>query len=1258
VEIGVDIGGTFTDIVALRADGRLTLTKVPSTPANLLEGIGNAVERLLSLTGASPSEVERFVHGTTVATNAILEQKGALTALLTTEGFEDVLELGRQKRSRMYDLFMDPETPTFLAPRRRRIGIRERLDAHGTVLTPLDEDAVRTAVARLRAQGIQAIAVCYLFSFVNPAHERRTREIIHDIAPEITVSLSSEVDPTFREYERTCVTTFDAYLGPVVKHYLVRLGDALRQLGVRSPPLIMRSRGGIVSADLAAEEPVTLFLSGPAGGVIGAKFAAELSGVSDFVSLDMGGTSNDVAVVRGGEPLIAREGFISTYPVRTPMVDVSTIGAGGGSIAWIDAAGGLRVGPQSAGAEPGPACYARGGEAATVTDADLLLGYLNPERFAGGLMTLDVDAAERALNALGTRLGLDAIATAAGIHRVVNARMADQIRLVTIKRGYDPRTFSLLVLGGAGPVHGVALAEEMEMSEVIVPATPGVLAAFGLLSASIEHHHARTLQCRTDAVDFAAVNDCLAKLDALGRSRMRDENVPESAVRVAYSADMRYLGQAYELEVPLERPLAPGRMPAVLAAFHAVHERVYGYARTGQPVEFVNLRAVHSCPFPRAEVRADAPTGGSVEEARMGDRHTWFPASGFVATAVYDRVRLPIGGRVTGPAIIEQVDTTTVLPPGHAATVDDAGNLRLRRIPTVEAEKRTAVRAVPTGRTDSAGTATNDAPRFTVDPILLEVLRNRLDTIADEMELTLLKSAASPIVKEGLDASAALFNIYGETVAQAAAIPIHLGALQFAAQRIVRAFAPERMKEGDAFILNDPYDGGTHLPDITLAVPVFADGRAVSLACTMCHHQDVGGRTPGSVPTDATELYQEGVIIPPTQLFRAGVLDENLFALLSRNVRLPEVFAGDLMAQVAAGRLGGQRLREMFKAHGTDTVLAYVEELLSQAERLTRAQIETIPDGDYAFEDYLDDDGVDLGRRVKFAVTVRVRGSSMTFDFAGTDPQVRGPFNSVPASTMSAVYYAVRAISDASIPNNGGCFRAVDAVLPEGTIVNPRPPSPVSCRTATIKRIADTLLGALVKALPGKLPAANSGTLLVMSFGGVDPVTGKPFVASELAAGGMGARPGKDGIDCIETDVSNCMNIPVESVEMNFPLRIPRARLWVDSGGAGKWRGGLGLEKVYEATTTDIVVSHRGERFTSAPWGLEGGQPGKSARAFIMRRNGAREELPSKKMIVLHPGDQLWEYVAGGAGFGDPRERDPKLLSDDLQDGKTSRTAS
>jgi N-methylhydantoinase A/oxoprolinase/acetone carboxylase beta subunit len=677
MQIGVDIGGTFTDIVALDRAGQLALTKVPSTPKDLLEGISAALTQVLAIAGAHPADVERFIHGTTVATNAIIEQKGAVTAVLTTEGFEDVLELGRQKRSRMYDLEMDPEVPTFLAPRRRRLGIRERLEATGRVLVPLDENEVRNAVQVLRTQAVQAIAVCYLFSFVNPAHERRTREIVAALAPDMSVSLSSDVDPTFREYERLCVTAFDAYLGPVVKRYLAGLAETLRGLGIRGVPLIMRSRGGIVSAALAAQQPVTLFLSGPAGGVIGAGFAAERSGVRDFVSLDMGGTSNDVAVVRDGKPLLASEGSIGPYPVRTPMVDVNTIGAGGGSIAWIDAAGGLRVGPRSAGAEPGPACYGRGGDEATVTDASLVLGYLNPARFAGGSMTLDAGAAERALAVIGRRLGVDPVAAAAGVHRVVNARMADQIRLVTIKRGYDPRQFSLVVLGGAGPVHGAALAEEMGMAEVLVPEAPGVLAAFGLLAAAIEHQHARTLQAGTDVADLGAVNRCLSGLDAAGRARMREEGVPAHEVRVAYAADMRYVGQAYELEVPIPVPVTRERMPEILAAFHAVHERVYGYARVQQPVEFVNLRAVHTYPLPRPQVTPAARSHRTLADARLGERRAYF--GGFVPTAIYERADLPLGARVAGPAIVEQSDTTTVIPPGVTALVDDAGNLRLRR---------------------------------------------------------------------------------------------------------------------------------------------------------------------------------------------------------------------------------------------------------------------------------------------------------------------------------------------------------------------------------------------------------------------------------------------------------------------------------------------------------------------------------------------------------------------------------------------------
>ncbi len=684
IEIGVDIGGTFTDIVAIADRGRLTFTKVPSTPKDLLVGIRHALSRILELTGARPDEVARFIHGTTLATNAVVERKGAVTALLTTEGFEDVLELGRQRRSEMYDLDMDADTPVFLAPRRRRVGIPERVDARGDVLVALDEAAVLRAVERLREhEGIEAVAVSYLFAFLNPDHERRTRELIARRHPDLAVSLSSEVDPTFREYERVCVTAFDAYLRPLCARYLGGLDGMLKAQGVTAEPQIMHSRGGITSAGTAAARPVTLVLSGPAAGVVGALFAARASGHQDIISIDIGGTSSDVALVQDGTPLISPAGSIAGYPVRVPMVDVNTIGAGGGSIAWIDAAGGLRVGPESAGADPGPACYGQGGSRATVTDASVVLGYLNPDYFAGGTLRLDPALAREAVAGVARALGMDPVAAAAGIHRVVNARMADQIRLVTIQRGYDPRGFALVLLGGAGPVHGVALAEELSIETIIVPQAPGVLSAFGLLVAAIEHSHARTAVQDLRSPDCAAIGRILAELDAQGREKMRAERVPLDEVAVAFSADMRYLGQAYELEVPLPPEVTPAAIPGIVAAFHAAHERVYSHHRPGDPVEIVNLRAVHRYPLPHPRLAPDGGPGragslGLSPAARKGTRPVYFDGA-WVETVIYERGRLPAGARVAGPAIIEQADTTTVVPPGHAAVRDPAGNLLVRK---------------------------------------------------------------------------------------------------------------------------------------------------------------------------------------------------------------------------------------------------------------------------------------------------------------------------------------------------------------------------------------------------------------------------------------------------------------------------------------------------------------------------------------------------------------------------------------------------
>ena len=680
--VGVDIGGTFTDVIGRRED-RVWSAKVPSSPKDLVAGVLAGVEAVLALSGAAPGDIDRFVHGTTIATNAILEEKGARLGLLMTEGFEDVLEIGRQKRSRMYDLFMAPETPVFLAPGRRRAGITERIDSDGTIVVPLDETGVRETVARLvEKEGIEAVAVCYLFSFRNPSHERRTADIIARDFPRLAVSISSEVDPVFREYERTCVTAFDAYVRPVVNGYLDRLDSALRRRGIRAPLLIMQSRGGAASMRRTVARPVTTLLSGPAAGTLGGRSAGERSGRRDLITLDIGGTSSDVALARGGASLISREGRIRGYPLRVPMVDVHSIGAGGGSIARLDDAGVLKVGPESAGASPGPACYGRGGSAPTVTDASLVLGYLDPARFAGGIR-LQIDAAERAVSALAEAMQCSLAEVAFGIHTVCNAAMAEAVRMLTVKRGHDPRDFALVLLGGAGPLHGGAIAERLAIETLIVPPRPGVLAAEGLLEARIQCDRYRTFATRAQIADPASMRTAFEELEAAGRVEMSRDGVAADTITVERFAEMRYAGQSYELEVPLGRGVVEARsIAAAERAFRDRYREVYGHGSLEEEVEFVNLRVLLSgppmTPPAAARVHADqaapaAPRPAAVRPAFFGHPHGWRDA------ALHDRAALAVGAAIEGPAIVTQADTTTVIYPGHRAAVDDAGNLVVTR---------------------------------------------------------------------------------------------------------------------------------------------------------------------------------------------------------------------------------------------------------------------------------------------------------------------------------------------------------------------------------------------------------------------------------------------------------------------------------------------------------------------------------------------------------------------------------------------------
>ncbi|MDP6705318.1 MAG: hydantoinase B/oxoprolinase family protein [Alphaproteobacteria bacterium] len=543
-----------------------------------------------------------------------------------------------------------------------------------------------------------------------------------------------------------------------------------------------------------------------------------------------------------------------------------------------------------------------------------------------------------------------------------------------------------------------------------------------------------------------------------------------------------------------------------------------------------------------------------------------------------------------------------------------------------------------------------------LDPITVEVVRHKIEGIADEMEETLLRSSFSPIVKEGLDASASLFLADGTTLAQATAIPIHLATLIPAVATMIERFPVETMRPGDLYLLNDPYSGGTHLPDLAVAMPVFHGDRVIALSATMTHHQDVGGMTPGSVPTNATEVFQEGIRIPAVKLRDGETFDETLLAMLQLNVRMPDVFMGDLNAQIAACTVGARRLAETAEVYGGNELAAIFANLIERSEAMTRAALAALPEGRYRYVNYLDNDGIDLETPIRIEVEANIADGAVHFDFTGSSPQVKGPLNCVPSGTQAAAFYAVRAVTDPEIPTNGGCFRPVSLTLPEGSIVNPKAPAPVNARTATIKAITNCILGALAQAAPDRMPAMNCGALLVLAFGGQHD-DGESFIVGDLIAGGSGASAGLDGVDVIETDASNCMNLPAEALEMEAPIRLLACRLRPDSGGPGRYRGGLGVVREYEILTDGIRLSHRGERHTRAADGLAGGGPGAMAHSVILRADGAEEVIASKCVTTLNRGDRLLVETAGGGGHGPAAERDPAARAADVADGKVGGAA-
>jgi len=672
--VALDVGGTFTDVALVHErTGRLWVTKTPTTPDDPSQGFIAGIDKALRLAGVDAAALRHVLHGTTTATNAILEGKGAVTALLTTAGFRYVLEIGRHDIPRRANMFawVKPARPV---PPELIFEIGGRVTVEGEQLEPLDEDAVRAAAWRLGEAGVASVAVCFLHSYANPAHERRAAALLAEAHPGCVVSLSSEVLPVFREYERSMGTVLNAYVQPLVGRYVARLLEQLRPRGIAAPLSIMKSNGGVIGADVVRRQAIHTALSGPAAGVIGVRRIGEAAGCQDLISVDVGGTSADVCLIRGGEAEVTNEGRVGAWPLHVPMIDIHTIGAGGGSIARVSEDGTLTVGPESAGAAPGPVCYGAGGEEPTVTDAHLVLGRI-PPHLLGGEIALDVERARRAIEERVARpLGLAPAAAAQGILDIVNNNMVGALRLVSVERGYDPRDFVLVPFGGAGPLHGADLAALLAMRTIVVPRYPGVLSTFGLLGTEARNDYARTTLQKPPDYDLAAVAAVYAELEGEARAWLTAEGVEPGARRLTRQADLRYRHQGFELTVPW--PEADLSVDALLARFHARHRQLYTYALTDAPVEIVTLRVAAAGPVRRFTV--PSLDRGRRGRARPKRRRVYFAGRGWIACPCVDRTQLGVGAVVAGPAIVEQLDATTVVPPGHRATVDGAGNLVIR----------------------------------------------------------------------------------------------------------------------------------------------------------------------------------------------------------------------------------------------------------------------------------------------------------------------------------------------------------------------------------------------------------------------------------------------------------------------------------------------------------------------------------------------------------------------------------------------------
>ncbi|MDE2370928.1 MAG: hydantoinase B/oxoprolinase family protein [Burkholderiales bacterium] len=1203
----IDRGGTFTDIVGRRPDGELvTLKLLSENPEQYADAAVEGLRRLLGLAAGeaiTPDRVECVKMGTTVATNALLERKGDRTLLVTTRGFRDALRIAYQARPRLFDRHI--VLPELLYE--RVVEADERVGADGGVITALDAAALRAGLQAAFDAGIRACAIVFMHGWRHPAHEQAAAALARAIGY-TQISVSHEVSPLMKLVSRGDTTVVDAYLSPILRRYVERVE---RQMpGVRL--FFMQSSGGLAEAHRFQGKDA--ILSGPAGGIVGMVRTALAEGHDKVIGFDMGGTSTDVGHY-AGEFERAFETQVAGVRMRAPMMSIHTVAAGGGSILGFDGAR-LRVGPESAGANPGPASYRRGGPL-TTTDANVLLGKIQPDHFPRVFgphadEPLDRGGVERLFAALAAdvtaRSGRATTpeALAEGYLQIAVQNMANAIKRISVARGYDVTRYTLQCFGGAGGQHACLVADALGMARVYIHPLAGVLSAYGMGLADQIAMREASIEVALDAAGLGAAR---ARLDALGAAaadELAGQGVERAAIALRRSLHLRYQGTDTALVVAWAAAAEPADQAVELATlvrdFEAAYRRRYAFLMPGRAlvIEAVSVEAVGAgaalAPPPLAAASAAEAAAYRPEPAarvRMHCGGAWLDA------ALFGRESLHCGALIDGPAIVAERNATTVVEPGWQARITPAGAIELERV-------------LPRPSSRAVGTE--------ADPVMLEVFNNLFMNIAEQMGLRLQNTAHSVNIKERLDFSCALFSAAGELIANAPHMPVHLGSMSESIKTVI-ARNPD-MRRGDVYVLNDPYHGGTHLPDVTVVTPVYLDEPAPSFyVASRGHHADIGGTTPGSMPPFSKTIDEEGVLFDNFLLVRDGRLREaELHEALAGGpwpARNPEQTVADLRAQIAANEKGVQELRSMVEQFGAATVAAYMQHVQDNAEESVRRVITALADGAFTLP-------LDNGARIAVSVRVDATRRLATIDFSGTSAQLPNNFNAPMAVTMAAVLYVFRTLVDDDIPLNAGCLKPLEVIVPEGCMLNPRPPAAVVAgNVETSSCVTNALYGAL-----GLMASAQS-TMNNFTFGN------ERHQYYETISGGSGAGPGFDGTSVVQTHMTNSRLTDPEVLEFRYPVRLESYAIRAGSGGAGRWRGGDGgvrRLRFLEAMTASILSNGR----VVPAFGMAGGAPGALGVNRVERADGRIETLAHIGSAAMAPGDVFVIETPGGGGYGAP----------------------